>query len=134
MTAADPSGTGAPHADGERDALGWFCFVHHLAVMIYIVVGWLIPSRAALVFYVAFLPAVVFQWRFNKDSCIFNNVESLIRTGQWRDPANREEGAWLLTLARDTLGLPVTPLQVDIFTYAVMALLWLLGVGHMLRL
>lgn len=132
MTATDPSG--APDTAAERDTLGWFCFVHHLAVMVYIVVGWLLPERAMLVFYVAFLPAVALQWRFNKDSCILNNVESLIRTGQWRDPANREEGAWLLTLARDTLGLPVTALQVDIFTYSVVVLLWLLGLGHLLRL
>ena len=134
MTAAGPSGTGTPDAAGERDALGWFCFVHHLAVMVYIVVGWLFPSRAALLFYVAFLPAVAFQWRFNKDACILNNIEALIRTGQWRDPTNREEGAWLLTLARESLGLPVTALQIDIFTYAVMVLLWLLGFGHLLRL
>ena len=132
MTATDPSGT--PDTTSERDGLGWFCFVHHLAVMVYIVVGWLLPSKPALVFYVAFLPAVALQWRLNKDSCILNNVESLMRTGQWRDPSNREEGAWLLTLARETLGLPMTAQQVDIFTYAVLLLLWLLGFGHLLRL
>jgi hypothetical protein len=131
MTATDPSGT--PDSAVERDGLGWFCFVHHLAVMVYIVVGWLLPSKPALLFYVVFLPAVALQWRLNKDSCILNNVESLIRTGQWRDPTNREEGAWLLTLARETLGLPVTAWQVDIFTYAVLLLLWILGLVHLLR-
>ncbi len=134
MTAADPSGTDASDAAPERDALGWFCFVHHIAVMIYIVVGWLLPVRPALLFYVAFLPAVALQWRFNKDSCVLNNIESLIRTGEWRDPANREEGAWLLTLAHETLGLPVTAKQVDLFTYAVLVLLWMVGLVHLLRL
>jgi hypothetical protein len=131
VTTTDPS---APDSTAERDGLGWFCFVHHLAVMVYIVVGWLLPSKPALMFYVAFLPAVALQWRLNKDSCILNNVESLIRTGQWRDPSNREEGAWLLTLARDTIGLPVTARQVDIFTYVVLLALWLLGFGHLARL
>ena len=131
MTATDP--TGAPDAAAERDGLGWFCFVLHFAVMIYVVVGWLVPLQPALLFYVAFLPVTVVTWRFNKDSCLLNNLESFIRTGQWRDPSNREEGAWLLTLARETLGLPVTALQVDIFTYAVMVLLWTLGFVHLVR-
>jgi hypothetical protein len=129
MTATDP--TGAPDAAIERDGLGWFCFVLHFAVMIYIVLGWLVPLRPALDFYVGFLPLTMLTWRLNQDSCVLNNLESFIRTGQWRDPANREEGAWLLTMARESLGLPVTALQVDIFTYAVMVLLWLLGLGHL---
>ena len=132
MTTAGPSE--APDVAGERDALGWLCFVLQFAVMIYIVVGWLLPSRPALLFYAVFLPVVVVTWRVNKDSCLLNNLESYMRTGQWRDPGNREEGAWLLTMARETLGLPLTAQQVDVFTYVMMVLLWLLGLAHLLRL
>lgn len=131
MTAADRPE--AEVAAPERDVFGWFCFVLHFAVMIYIVVGWAVPARGALLFYAAFLPAVALQWRFNQDSCLLNNLESVIRTGQWRDPSNREEGAWLLTLARETLGLPVTARQVDLFTYAVLVLLWVAGLFHLSR-
>ncbi|MEI9885994.1 MAG: hypothetical protein WDN08_05725 [Rhizomicrobium sp.] len=120
------------HVAEKRDALGNFCFYLHFAVMIYIVVGWAVPLSAALIFYLAFLPAVALQWQFNKNSCVLNNVESLLRTGQWRDPHNKEEGAWLLTLATGIFGYPFRPWQIDAFTYFVLALLWTAGLSHLL--
>lgn len=119
-------------ATARRDALGRACFVLHFAVMLYIVLGWLTPSRGGLAFYVVFLPAVAVQWLFNKNSCVLNNMESWARTGRWRDDANEEEGAWLLTLARNTLGLNATPAQMDTFIYAILATLWALGLARVL--
>ena len=71
----------ASHAAEKRDALGHLCFYLHFAVMIYIVTGWLVPLDAALIFYLCFLPAVAVQWQFNKNSCVLNNIESLMRSG-----------------------------------------------------
>jgi hypothetical protein len=122
-----------PEMPQKRDLLGNFCFYLHFAVMIFVVLGWLIPWRPVLIFYLVLLPAMVAQWRFNKNSCVLNNTESWLRTGQWRDLHNVEEGAWLKTLAENTLGLKLVHWQVDAFTYTVMALLWLLGLGHFLR-
>jgi hypothetical protein len=124
--------TTAPSPLEKRDLLGNFCFYLHFVVMIYIVTGWVVPLDAALIFYLVFLPTVVIQWQFNKNSCVLNNLESLMRNGVWRDPANREEGAWLLTLARETLHLPVAAWHVDVFTYSVVAALWGLGLWHLL--
>src|SRR5215469_4335633 len=111
----------------ERDFLGRVFFWLHFAVMLYILVGWAAPSRAGLVFYEVFLPAVAVQWWFNQNSCVLNNLESKIRTGSWRNPANPEEGAWLLMLIRRWFGVPVTPFQIEVLTYAVLALLWSVG-------
>jgi hypothetical protein len=126
-----PESDEAAHA--KRDALGTVCFVLHFAIMVYIVFGWIAPWSGALIIYVVFLPAVAVQWLFNKNSCVLNNFESLIRTGRWRDSENEEEGAWLLTLARDTIGLRATPAQMDAFIYAVLGLLWALGMAHLFR-
>ncbi|MBS0472408.1 MAG: hypothetical protein JSR60_15150 [Proteobacteria bacterium] len=120
------------HVAEKRDALGSFCFYLHFAVMIYIVLGWLIPLHAVLWFYVAFIPLVAVQWQFNKNSCVLNNLESLIRYGRWRDPNNKEEGAWLLTLAVGLFGYPFKAWHIEVFTYAVILLLWLLGLSHLL--
>ena len=125
-----PQDRDAEHPVARRDALGTACFVLHFAIMLTIVFGWLAPWKGALEFYVVFLPAVFVQWLFNKNACVLNNIESLIRIGLWRDPANAEEGAWLLTLARDTLGIQATPAQMDVFIYAVLAVLWALGLAH----
>ena len=109
------------------------CHVLHFAIMLYIIVGWIAPWSGMLMFYVTLLPGVAIQWQLNKNSCVLNNFESLIRTGRWRDSGNEEEGAWLLTLARDTIGLQATPAQMDVFIYAVLALLWGLGLAHLFR-
>jgi len=125
-------GAALPEHPAKRDAFGWFCFVFHFVVMIYIVLGWLIPVGAALIFYVAFLPLVFIQWQFNKNSCVLNNIESLARTGRWRSPTSSEEGVWLLTLARSVTGwMWLTPRIMNAFTNSVMALLWLLGFSHL---
>ena len=120
-----------PHSGTRRDLLGSLCFYLHFAIMILIVVGWLVPNRIELVAYLIFLPAVTVQWWFNKNSCLLNNVESFLRSGSWRSSSNPEEGAWLATLARNTLGIEPTPLQTDVFTYAIMALFWSLGFWHL---
>jgi hypothetical protein len=86
-------GAPIPTHPQRRDALGKFCFIVHVLPLLYVLSGWGAPSRAALVVYLVFLPAMFLQWRLNKNSCVLNNIESLIRTGRWRDPQNREEGA-----------------------------------------
>ena len=116
----------------RRDLLGHFCFYFHFVVMLYIVLGWLVPLQAALGFYLVFLPGVFVQWQFNKNSCVLNNIESWVRTRQWRDPDNREEGAWLQTLINDITGWGITARQMDIFTNGVLVLLWGLGLYHLL--
>jgi len=123
-------GSALPETPRKRDLLGNFCFYLHFAVMLYIVLGWLVPWRPMQIFYLLFLPGVWTQWQFNKNSCVLNNLESLMRTGRWRDAANEEEGAWLLTLVRKVLRLNVAHWQMDAFTYSVLAFLWALGWAH----
>jgi hypothetical protein len=117
----------------RRDALGQTCLLLHLAIMIFIVFGWALPAPGLLVFYLIFLPAVVLQWQFNKGSCLLNNVESLLRTGRWRDAGNAEEGAWLLGLARSALGLGFKPAHLDAFVRTVLVIFWGLGAAHLVR-
>ena len=88
-------------------------------------------GRGALIFYLVFLPAMFLQWRMNSSSCVLNNIESLIRTGRWRDPANREEGAWLRTLVNDKTGWNLSARGMDVFMHSVMLLFWLLALARL---
>jgi hypothetical protein len=100
--------------------------------MLYIVAGWLVPWRPALVVYLVFIPGVYLQWLVNKDTCILNNTESWLRTGRWRaKDVNPEEGAWLLTLVTNVTGLTVTAFQINLLTYGVLILVWLLALAHL---
>jgi hypothetical protein len=125
-------GGALPQHPQKRDLLGNFCFYFHFVVMLYIVLGWLVPLRGGLIFYLVFLPAVFLQWQVNKNSCMLNNIESWLRSGQWRDPNNREEGAWLQTLVNDLTGWDITARQMDLFINGVLVLLWGLGLYHLL--
>jgi hypothetical protein len=128
--ASDLESALAPHPQ-KRDALGQFCFVVHFLPLIYVVTGWLAPWRGALLLYLVFVPAIFLQWRFNQSSCILNNLESLIRTGRWRNPANREEGAWLRTLVNDKTGWNCSRAGMNAVIHSAMLLFWLAALARL---
>ena len=92
--------------------------------------GWAVPYPPVLWVYLAFIPAVAIQWQFNKNSCVLNNIESFLRFGTWRAEQNAEEGAWLLNLIKNVTGIALKVWQVDLLTYAVLALLWFAAFSH----
>jgi hypothetical protein len=109
----------------RRDTLGQFCFWLHIAFLLFIVAGWAIPLRAALVVYMVFLPLLVLHWKLNRDACILNNLENWLRHRVWRAPErNPEEGAWLRTLIQSLTGIALTRLQMDLISYAALAIFW----------
>jgi hypothetical protein len=100
-------------------------------MMLFIVAGWAVPFRPLLWFYVFFIPSVVLQWRLNKNTCILNNIETMIRTGRWRNIKNTEEGGWLWTLARRLTGWDISHFAMDVFIYCLMGTFLLLGLSHL---
>jgi hypothetical protein len=112
---------------GKRDSLGTAFLVLHIVILAYILAGWALPYVGV---YIVVLPLMALHWPLNRDTCIINNLESLIRTGRWRDPRNCEEGAWLRLLIKSVLGLDLTPRQIDVLSYNLLALLWGLGIWH----
>jgi hypothetical protein len=115
-----------------RDALSWICFLIHIGVLAGVVLGWVIPGRAWLIFYLFFLPAMILHWKLNRDACILNNLENWLRHRRWRAPdTNREEGAWLRTLLADTTGIGLSKGQMDGVIYGALGLFWLLALAHL---
>lgn len=130
-TGASELESALPAQAQKRDALGQVCFYLHFLPLIYIVSGWLSPWRGALIVYLAFLPAIFLQWKLNNSTCVLNNIESLIRTGRWRNPSNREEGAWLRTLVNDKTGWNLSRTSMDFFINAMLVLFWGLGFARL---
>jgi hypothetical protein len=123
------SGAAEPDmADREkRDALAIVFQALHIAILIYILTGWALPG---VVIYVIAVPLMGLHWPLNRNTCVINNLESLIRTGRWRDPANLEEGAWLRMLVKTRIGWDLSPRLVDRLSYIALAALWGLGLWH----
>jgi hypothetical protein len=115
----------------KRDALGWTCFLVHIAVLAYVVLGWIVRARIWLLFYLIFLPVMVLHWKLNRGACILNNLENWFRLRRWRAPeTNREEGAWLRTLLSDATGIALSRGQMDAVIYGAMGLFWILALAR----
>ena len=117
----------------KRDALGWTCFLIHVAVLAAVTLGWVLPVRSWLIGYLIFLPLMFLHWKFNRDACVLNNLENWLRSRRWRLPeTNREEGAWLRTLVADATGIALTRGRMDAIIYGAMTLFWFLGLARLL--
>ncbi|HEV7959465.1 MAG TPA: DUF2784 family protein [Rhizomicrobium sp.] len=115
----------------RRDALGWTCFLVHIAILLFVILGWAWPRPGWLIAYLIFLPAMFLHWKLNRDACILNNLENWLRYRRWRMPeSNREEGAWLRTLLEDATGIAWSRARADGVIYASISLFWLLALAH----
>ena len=50
----------------------------HLFVMLFMVLGWMLPGADFLKIHVATVPLVILQWRFNGGTCLLTNIENII--------------------------------------------------------
>jgi hypothetical protein len=114
----------------RKDRLGLTCFVVHLGIGAFVLAGWMATNYQLLTLYLVLLPAMAAQWAVNRRSCIINNLESWFRTGHWHDPANVEEGGFLLMISDWLFAVRPSPVAVDRLSYATVLLLWLLGLTH----
>ena len=115
----------------DRDALGRACFLIHIAVLAIVTVGWALPGRNWLAFYLVFLPLMFLHWKINRDACILSNLENWLRHRRWRMPQhNPEEGAWLRTLLADATGIALSAAGMNALIYGAIALFWVLAAIH----
>jgi hypothetical protein len=113
--------------DGFRVVL----LILHLAIMGYVTLGWLIPSRDALFVYSLLLPLIAMQWLLNGGASIVINIENLIRVRQWNDARNPFEGAFFKTLLR-AIGVPASQAQITTVLCFLMLIFWISAVCRMI--
>jgi hypothetical protein len=108
-----------------------FLFALHVALIAYIGLGWLIPSRSALFLYCLLLPMIAMQWLLNGGASIVNNIENLVLSGKWSDPRNEFEGAFFRTLLH-AVGVPATQAQITTALCFLMLIFWIAAMCHMM--
>jgi len=113
--------------DGLRLAL----LILHLAILAYVTLGWLIPSRGALFAYSLLLPLIAMQWLLNGGASIVNNVENLIRVRQWNDDHNQFEGAFFKTVLQ-AIGVPASQAQITTVLCFLMLIFWISAICRMM--
>jgi hypothetical protein len=113
----------------ETVATDWLSvamFLVHAAIVGYVVSGWSADTREALLVYLILLPVIVIQWLVNGGSSIVSNIESLKRTGHWRDPEHGVEGAFFHAVLT-SVGINATKAQINTLIVSVMFLFWVVA-------
>ena len=120
-----------PQSSVKADWLSVAMFLVHAAIVGYVVSGWTAQSRFGLLLYVVLLPMIVLQWLLNGGSSVVSNIESLKRTGHWRDPNGGLEGAFFQSVL-NSIGIPATRAQVNTVVIVTMFLFWIVAFFRMM--
>jgi hypothetical protein len=132
-----PAAVGHLSETGEKgralrfDRLRIALFGVHLALIAYVSLGWLIPSRSALYVYALLLPMIAMQWLLNGGASIVNNIENLLRTGAWNDARNEFEGTFFKCFL-DAIGIPASQAQITTVLCFLMLIFWIAAICHMI--
>jgi hypothetical protein len=113
------------------DGLRALFFTIHLAIIAYVCLGWLIPSRVALYCYALLLPLIAIQWVLNGGGSIVNNIENLVRFRRWSDSRNELEGTFFKTFLR-AAGVRASGAQITTVLCFVMLIFWVAAVYQMI--
>jgi len=113
------------------DGLKRVFFALHVSVILYVGLGWLMPSRVGLYIYLLVLPLIVMQWILNGGSSILSNLENVLRVGRWSDPNNRFEGALFQSFLRP-LGVRASQGQITTVLCSLMLIFWLAAMCRMI--
>ena len=116
---------------GSFDKLRFWFFGMHVAIAVYVALGWLITSRIALYFYTLLLPAIVLQWLLNGGCSIVNNFENLVRAGSWGGPEQARKTAFFKSLLM-ALGIRASQAQITTALCSLMLMFWVCAVCRMM--
>ncbi len=103
----------------------------HYAILAWALVGWMIPSNAWLTAYLICMPMIAVQWLLNRNTCIMNNLESWLTTGQWRDTADPNQGGFIAGVLDRVTGWRPNGHQTNMISYGLLAAFCLLAFAHL---
>lgn len=103
----------------------------HYALVPYTTLAWVWPDPTWLTAHLIFLPAMVAHWPFNRNVCVLNNLESWLRTGQWWNPNDPDQGGWVAGVAERMLGRPLPSGLVCLLPYLLLGASWTLSYLHL---
>lgn len=97
----------------------------HIAIMIFIIVGWAIPSKPITYLHLALIPLVILHWKTNDDVCILTELELKLR-GVVCD-LDEMRGRFIAGLIEQCFGWSPPDRLLKIVTYSVMLVSWLVS-------
>ena len=99
----------------------------HLVVLLYNLLGWIIPGPIALICFLSSQVITILQWKFNQGTCILTNIENYINGVPWPE-RGAQEGDFISGLIKKILKIEPTPIQLEWVIYGIMVSLFTLDI------
>jgi len=109
---------------GWWNTLVWILRKLHLAVLVYVLIGWALPG-AFLGIYLWFIPIMILQWLFNKGTCILTNLENALTENT--APKNAQQGQFLKSLFQKLTGVVPSDRLLFVGIYILLAVFWVIA-------
>jgi len=103
-------------------------WVHH-SIVLWVLFGWSLPWKNALIAHLIFLPLMVLHWQFNRNTCILSNLELWLR-GQ-RMPREKQPG-FVKTMIEKIVKRPVDSDVVNQAAYVIVAFSWAISLAELM--
>lgn len=93
--------------------------VLHLAILLFTLIGWLLPQNLLLV-YLVWIPMMFIQWQFNQGTCILTNIENWL-LGE-KQQKQEQQGQFIKSLWQQICGQVPSD---KVLRYVVNGTIWL---------
>lgn len=64
----------------------------HLAILVFIVFGWISSNQFFLIIHIISVPLVILQWKLNKGNCLLTDFEASLKRKKYIEITNSEVG------------------------------------------
>jgi hypothetical protein len=102
----------------------------HLAIVLFVIFGFLFIQKPVLIFHLIFLPILILHWRTNGGVCYItqlqNKIEPIVK------PKEELQGGFSEALITKITGRQPTKLQLKKIIYGLMMVSWLISFAKVL--
>lgn len=102
----------------------------HLAIVLFVLFGFLFHSRSVLIFHLVFLPILILHWRTNAGVCYITQLQNKIEP----NVKSKEElkGGFSEAIITKLTGHKPAPAQLKKIIYGLMIVSWMLSLAKVL--
>ena len=106
--------------------LSKFLSIIHLAIVVFVIFGCLLPNRSVILFHLIFLPILVLHWKTNEGVCYLTQLENKIQ-GK-KSVKTDMRGGFTENLFMKLFGKQPTRLFLQSLIYTIMSLSWMISI------
>lgn len=100
----------------------------HYGLVLFVLFGWMVSNRTALLVHASLIPSMVIHWRFNHDRCIITNLENWLKYDAASRPPVQAQDPFIGRILGRIYGRAVTFRETQIWAHLLALAAWALGI------